>query len=399
VDPENILLNLFVIFAAAKLSGEIFHRLHQPAVIGELLAGVVLGGGALGWIELGEPNESLSELGAVVLMFMVGLDTHPSDIRRVGGRSLAVAAAGIALPFALGGGYVLLSGGTGDESMFVAAAMAATSVGITARVLNELGVVHEIESRIILGAAIIDDILALIVLAIVSGSSSGDLSIASIAVLAFGALALVGMVGTFGPRVMSGAAPTVERARVNRGPLVASLALCLGLSALAGTIGLAAIVGAFLAGMALSEVAARWSLEEQVEPVYELVTPFFFVITGAHVDPTLFAESRTLGITLAVTGLAIAGKLAGGGGAAFGLGRRSMGIVGVGMVPRGEVGIIVASVGLAAGAISTELYGVIVAMSILTTLITPPLLKALFGDRGAQPVAGDEGRTEEIEGI
>ena len=399
-ETERILFELFVIFAAAKLVGEIFEFFRQPAVIGELLVGIALGHDLLGVIGESEVHHTLQELGAIVLLFMVGLDTRLHEVKAVGGRALAVGGTGIVLPFIAGAGFIAATGRSGDEAAFIGAAMVATSVGITARVLADLGMVQEKESRIVLGAAVVDDVLGLLVLALVSGLAGGDLSAAEIIVLAVEAIGFVVIIALFGHRVVGAASGMVERARVHRSELAFALAVCLGLAAMAGAVGLAAIIGAFLAGMAFSEVRPRWNLEEQVEPVYQLLVPFFFVITGSRVDLDALTDPGTLGLVAAVTGLAIAGKLIGCGGAAWGMGRRSAAIIGVGMVPRGEVGIIVASVGLSEGIIKPDLYGVVVAMSILTTLIAPPFLKILFSDRvGARPRADDAPRTNEIEGI
>lgn len=400
METERILFELFVIFAAAKLTGELFERLRQPPVIGELLVGMALGSHALGVVGDTEVHQVLQELGAVVLLFMVGLDTRLPDVKAVGARALLVGSLGIVLPFAAGAAFVGLAGRSGEEAILVGAAMVATSVGITARVLSDLGVVQAMESRIIVAAAVVDDVLGLLVLAVVSGLAGGDLSPGGIAVLALEAIGFVVLLGILGVRLVNAAAPRIDRTRIPRGELAVALAVCLGLAALAGAIGLAAIVGAFLAGMAFADVRPRWDLEAQVEPVYQLLVPFFFVITGARVDLGTLVDPDTVGIAAAVTGLAIAGKLIGCGGAAWGMGRRSMAIIGVGMVPRGEVGIIVATVGLSEGLIGQDLYGVVVAMSILTTLIAPPFLKALFSDRAtkAAPLR-DSPRTEEIEGI
>jgi Kef-type K+ transport system membrane component KefB len=399
VTAERILFELFVIFAAAKLAGEIFERIKQPPVIGELLAGILLGAGALGVVGDTDVHEAFQELGAIVLLFMVGLDTRLDEIRLVGRRALVVGALGIVVPFAAGAAFIYAIEGSLDESVFVGAAMVATSVGITARVLSDLGVIHAVESRIILGAAVVDDVLGLLVLSAVGGATDGEDSLVGAAVLAAIAVAFVVLVGRFGSRVVQAVAPRIEGAAVPRGPLVAALGLCLGLSWLAGVIGLAAIIGAFLAGMAFSEVRPRWELEAQVEPVYQLLVPFFFVITGARVDPGVLFEPSSLWLVAAVTAIAIAGKLVGCGAAAWGLGRRSVAIIATGMVPRGEVGIIVASVGLARGLIDAQLYGVVVAMSILTTLATPPVLKVLFAARAREEREARPGRTDEIEGI
>jgi Kef-type K+ transport system membrane component KefB len=282
------------------------------------------------------------------------------------------------------------------------AAMVATSVGITARVLSDLGVVTEVESRIILGAAVVDDVLGLLVLAVVSGPADGGLSVPAIAVLCVEAVGFVVVLGLLGVRMVNAAAARIEATRIARGPLAAAIAVCLGLAALADTVGLAAIIGAFLAGMAFAEVRPRWDLENQVEPVYQLLVPFFFVVTGARVDVGTLTDPANLGTVAAITALAVAGKLLGCGGAAWGMGRRSVAIIGVGMVPRGEVGIIVASVGLSEGVIGQDLYGVVVAMSILTTLGAPLVLKPLFAARTApRPRRRDRQlpRTTEMEGI
>jgi len=395
---DHILFELFVIFAVAKVVGEVFERLRQPPVIGELLVGIALGPHAVGIIGDSEVHHVLQELGAVVLLFMVGLDTRLPEVRAVGTRALVVGSAGIVLPFLLGAGYIGATGHSGEESAFIGAAMVATSVGITARVLADLGVVGEVESRIILGAAVVDDVLGLLVLAVVSGLSGGDLSPVGIAVLAVEAIGFVVVLGLLGVHAVNAAASTIEAARIQRGPLAVALAVCLGLAALADTVGLAAIIGAFLAGMAFAEVRPRWDLEDQVEPVYQLLVPFFFVITGAQVDLGALVEPDTLGLVAAVTGLAVVGKFLGCGAAALGMPRRSAAIIGVGMVPRGEVGIIVASVGLAEGVIGPDLYGVVVAMSILTTLGAPPVLKVLFSGRGGEPRPRRGRRTSDVEG-
>ncbi|HEY3240755.1 MAG TPA: cation:proton antiporter, partial [Acidimicrobiia bacterium] len=271
--------------------------------------------------------------------------------------------------------------------------------GITARVLSDLGVVSAVESRIIIGAAVVDDVLGLLVLAVVSGFADGDVSVPGIVVISLEAVGFVVVLGLLGVRMVNAAAARIEATRIQRGPLAAALAVCLGLAALADAVGLAAIIGSFLAGMAFAEVRPRWDLENQVEPVYQLLVPFFFVVTGARVDIGRLTDPSSLGMVAAVTGLAIVGKLIGCGGAAWGMGRRSVAIVGVGMVPRGEVGIIVASVGLAEGVIGQELYGVVVAMSIITTLAAPPVLKALFSGRVAAPRIRTGPRTAEMEGI
>ena len=399
MDTHRILFELFVIFVAAKAVGEIFERVGQPPVIGELLVGMALGPHALGVIGDSEAHRTFAELGAVVLLFMVGLDTRLPEVRAVGTRALAVGSLGVVFPFAFGAAYIAATGHGGEEAAFMGAAMVATSVGITARVLSDLGVITEVESRIIVGAAVVDDVLGLLVLAVVSGFADGDVSVPGIVVICLEAVGFVIVLGLLGVRMVNAAAARIEATRIQRGPLAAALAVCLGLAALADAVGLAAIIGSFLAGMAFAEVRPRWDLENQVEPVYQLLVPFFFVVTGARVDIDRLTDPSSLGMVAAITGLAIAGKLIGCGGAAWGMGRRSVAIVGVGMVPRGEVGIIVASVGLAEGVIGQDLYGVVVAMSIITTLAAPPVLKILFAGRVPAPRMRGGPRTIEMEGI
>jgi Kef-type K+ transport system membrane component KefB len=385
VESERILFELFVMFVAAKVAGEILERIRQPPVIGEILVGMALGSHALGLIRDTDVNIALQQLGAIALLFMVGLDVSLQEVKEVGARALTVGGAGILLPFVAGAGLIYVVAGSVDEALFMGAAMVATSVGITARVLADLGVLQDPESRIILGAAVVDDVLGLLVLALITGLTRGNASAVGLVALAVGAVGFVVVVAAFGTRLVSALAPRIDKAQIERGELAAALSICLGLSVLAGAVGLAAIVGAFLAGMAFSETRRTWELHHQFDPVYHLLVPFFFVVTGARVDPGVLVDPSTAGLVAAVTTLAIIGKLVGCGGASWGLGARSMCIIGVGMVPRGEVGLIVASVGLNAGIIDGDLYGVVVAMSILTTLVTPPVLKLLVTRR---PPAG-----------
>ncbi len=392
----EVFTQLLVVFVAAKLAGELFLRLRQPAVIGEILAGIVIGPFALGLI--GNPGqeilalfhddheaaqegislvlETIAELGVVVLLFFVGLETRLSDLLRVGIRSMLVAVLGVIGPFLGGTALMLGLGYPSIESIFIGTVLVATSVGITARVLRDVGALDSREARIILGAAVFDDILGLLMLTVVSGVAiSGTLQVGRvlwISTLALGFTAVVGGLGALAARRLF--PPLVERLRVEHAPLVVALALMLALAALAAAIGLAPIVGAFLAGMALAEVAERYRLHEETLPIYSFLVPFFFVVTGARVDPRLFLQTETLWLALAVTSVAIVTKAVGAALGTLGFSFRSMAVVGVGMVPRGEVGLIVASIGLSLGVVERSLFSVAVVMSMLTTLLTPPLL-------------------------
>lgn len=406
----TVLIDLFVIYTAAKLSGAMFARLGQPSVIGELLAGVVIGPHALGLI--GQPSgelvavfggdhadaehalrlvlETMAELGVIVLLFAVGLETRATDLLRVGSRALAVGVFGIAVPFVLGFAFMAATGHPRLESAFVATALVATSVGITARVLQDLGIVRAREARIILGAAVIDDILGLLLLAVVSAAGEGGgADVGDVAWIAVQALAFVGFVawlGTHATRQFSVHLERLNDALPLPVPLNVALILMLGLAASASIIGLAGIIGAFLAGMVLAESRERFDLERQTRPIYEFLVPFFFVFTGSQVDLAAFRDTGVVGLAAAITAIAIVSKLAGAGGAMWGSGARGMAIVGIGMVPRGEVGLIVAGLGLSLGIIPTDIFSVVVLMSIATTLVAPPALVAVYR-RGPEPGA------------
>ncbi|MGE3273272.1 MAG: cation:proton antiporter [Chloroflexota bacterium] len=403
-----VLADLFLMFLAAKVAGALFERFGQPAVIGELLAGVVLGPYALGWI--GVPGEEmlhafhdetsatealaliyemLAELGVVVLLFLVGLETRLSDILRVGVRAGVVAIGGIVLPFLLGFAYITFLEHPTVEALFVATAMVATSVGITARVLADLGHLQSDEARIILGAAVIDDILAMIVLAVVTAiGQTGTVSLLSIGMIALQALAFTAFVALAGRHAIRRWSIHLERLPIRNSPFVVAVLMMLGLAALSATIGLAAIIGAFLAGMVLAEVKEQHELEHKAMPIYELLVPLFFVITGSKVDWRLIMDPTVLGLALVVTVLAIVGKVIGCGIGGYGKGPRSMAIIGVGMAPRGEVGLIVANVGQSVGAIPDVVFSTVVIMSLLTTLVVPPVLTLLYGGRQSPDVAG-----------
>lgn len=397
-DITSILVDLFVLFACAKAAGELFARIRQPPIVGEVLVGVVIGPHALGLV--GSPDSALielfggsrvaaeealtivfdviAELGVIILLFFVGLETRLRDLLEVGTRAGLVGVLGIVFPFLLGFLLIWATGRPTVESTFVATAMVATSVGITARVLGDIGAIRTKESRIILGAAVVDDILALLLLAVVSGLAADDFDVLELGLTALGAVLFVVFAALVGTRVIRQYSIHLERLQIRNSPFLVAMILMLGLSALAGFIGLAAIIGAFLAGMMLAEAKERFNLEQQALPIYEFLVPFFFVIIGTKVDLSVFEDVEILGIALAVTALAVAGKLLGGGLAATGLPARSVGIIGTGMVPRGEVGLVVASIGSGLGAISGDMFSVVVFMSIATTLLAPPALVWLY---------------------
>lgn len=377
MEEHSVLVDLFVLFAAAKIAGELFEHFRQPPVVGELLAGVLVGPHVLGFVPAADEGvlTVVAELGVIILLFTVGLETSVADLRRVGRPAVAVGFLGVALPFAAGIALMFPLGYGRADALFVSAAIVATSVGVTARVLRDLEAVRTTASQVVLGAAVVDDILAIMMLAIVAGLVQGDLSTLSIAILVLEVVAFLAVVLVFGPRATRRLSTVIRIPGVPDSPFLVAVLLTLGLAALSETIGLAALIGAFLAGLVFE--FRKEEVTTQIEPVYEFLVPFFFAITGSRLDPAVFADPAILGLASAVTLIAIVTKVGGGYLGSAGLGRLTQLTVGVGMVPRGEVGLIVASLGLGLG-LDQELFGVVVAMTVVTTLATPPVLGPLI---------------------
>jgi len=380
-DLTRVLFDIFLIFASAKLLGELFERFRQPAVVGEVLAGLLLGPYLLGIVPHSLVYEGIAEIGVIFLLFTVGLETKPSDILKVGVVASKVGLLGILLPFVLGFGLIAYLGHPTLEALFIGTALVATSVGITARVLGDMGLIQEIESRIILGAAVIDDIIGMILLAVVSSLGEGALSWVRITLVAVEAIAFTLFLGLVGSRVINRYGRWIERIKTPQAPLVFSILICLGLSALSSAIGMAAIIGAFMAGMVLAEFSEEYHLVEKAEAIYAFLVPFFFFVMGSHINVAVIGSGEIIWLALAITVLAVVGKLVGCGIGALSLGRSSALIVGVGMVPRGEVGIIVAMLGLRLQAIPESMYALVIFMSVVTTLAVPPVLRVLFRER------------------
>ena len=397
ISIPSLFLVLAAMLVAAKLLGELAERIGQPAVLGELLAGVLLGGSVLGIVPSGGPAGEvvhvLAELGVVLLLFEIGLETDLKEMFRVGVASLSVATIGVVLPFVLGFAFWAYAphdagGGATDlttAAIFVGATLTATSVGITARVLSDLGQMHTREARIIIGAAVIDDVIGLVILSVVSGMAAGAtvsaLGILRISAVAVGFLVVAVLVGQFVvPRLFD----VVVRMRVRYVLLVFAFSFALGLSALASLAGSALIIGAFAAGLILSGTNQFDTIVREVRPVASIFTPIFFVSVGAAVnlrllDPTREGAAGLLGVAGTLTVLAIIGKIAAGWAAPWVPFRRL--VVGVGMVPRGEVGLIFADIGRRAGILNEAVFGAILLTVMATTFVAPPALKALFGSR------------------
>jgi Kef-type K+ transport system membrane component KefB len=378
-----VLFQLFVLLLATKLGDEVFKRLGQPALVGEILGGLVVGPAVLGWYQVTAETSLFAQIGAVLLLFQVGVHTRIGEVARVGGTALAVALLGVALPFV--GGYLL--GGALDLSatgrIFLAASLTATSVGITSGALRSFGALATQSGRVILGAAVIDDVLAMLIVAVAVGVSGGDVSAGRILLLLGLAVAFIGIVVIGGTGILRTRRSLLTDPRFAETPFLPGMILMLGLAALAAQIGLAAIIGAFLAGMVVGESSERHALETETAPVAAFFTPFFFGFVGAQIDPAAFGSLPTVGLLAGVTLLAIASKFAGSFLGAIRTGRNRAVLIAWGMVPRGEVEIIVAGLALTAGAIKPDLYAVIVGMVVITAIVVPPLMGPLV--RRAEP--------------
>ncbi|WP_031430574.1 cation:proton antiporter [Methylomicrobium agile] len=380
----EVFFGLLVVFAAAQIGAEVAQRLRLPALVGEIAAGCVIGPSVLDWVHVTEPLEMLSGLGAVLLLFSVGLENRIGDLRKVGGSATLVGVLGVIVPFVLGSAWAKWSGFDTPKALFIAAAFVATSAGVTARVLQELGVLDRTFSRIILGAAVIDDILAMLLLGVVSAiQSGGAVDVTHLLIVLGQAIAFIILIAWAGTHIMRRSSPILDAPINPFSALTLSLALCLALADAASYLGLAAIIGAFLAGLIAAETRQRETLSLQLQPILAFLVPFFFVVTGAQVDLAGLSELSTLGALAGITLLAVVGKLLGCGLGAWSLGRKSALIVGVGMVPRGDVGIIVASLGQHAGIINNETYTLLIAMVLLTTVVAPPLLSLILSREAA----------------
>jgi Kef-type K+ transport system membrane component KefB len=267
--------------------------------------------------------------------------------------------------------------------------MVATSVGITARVLSGLGLISAEASRVILAAAVIDDVIGLLVLALVSSLATGQVNYLGIVFIAVLAIGFTFLVIAFGSRVVNRVKRPVNNLKIDHSLLMFALVLCFGLAAVANLIGIAGIIGAFLAGVALSEATDETRLHQQSQALTEFTTPFFLVAIGMKLNIAVFLSAPVVALSSAVIALAIITKFVGCGLGAIRMGRRRAIQVGVGMIPRGEVGIVVAQIGLAMAAVSDVIYGVVLAMSVVTTLVAPPFIKLAFAGEQAAGKPGE----------
>ncbi len=322
MNSYSLLIGLLIAFGAAKLGGFLMNRAGQSEVLGEILAGIAVGPYVLHIVSRTETLDVIAQTGIIILLFIVGAETSFKDLRRVTGTAVAVAITGVVIPFLLGFALLLSLDYRFGEAAFVGAAMVATSVGITARVLADHKMLNKTSSKIILAAAVIDDVLGLLTLVVVRKL-------------------------------------TVSNAGLFSWSDVDSLI----------------IIGAFIVGLIIADTRYKEAVLKRVEPLSWLITPFFFVLMGTRVDISAYMDADFLSLTLILSVLAVIGKLAGGALGAIRHGRRTMIEVGVGMVPRGEIGLIVAMIGLTTHIIGPKIYTAVVGMSFLTTFITPFLIR------------------------
>lgn len=372
--------------------------LKMPSVIGELLAGVALGPSLFGLVHPGPVTSTLAAIGAVVLLFTVGLETPLSSMIKVGKTGFVVALLGVIIPFF--GGFILNYTNPSEVKsvLYIACCFMATSAGITARVLRDEQVLSRVESHIILTAAVLDDILALLILVLVSGFSTGHGNPLHIVALISQALLFIGVglgVGLVWARRQK---RTISKL-TTVSPLVFALAICLVLAAVAERTGLAAIVGAFIAGLVIAEHPEHKSVEKQVQPLLVFLTPFFFVMTGVMVDVHVLKTPVGIQTFILFVLVAIFTKFVGAGLGAIKQGWRSAIIIGVGMVPRGEVGIIIAGTAFASGKLTSDIYSLLVLMSMATTMIAPPVLKKLLSLTPKEVKIVSEGNIDGLKGV
>lgn len=389
IDLARLLLDLLLVLAAAKLAAEVAERLKLPAVLGEILAGVAIGPSGFGLIHLtdarGVSLAVFAEIGVLLLLLQVGMEMDLAELGKVGKASLLVAVIGVVVPFATGAAVGIMFGQSTNTAVFIGAALTATSVGITARVFGDLHALATMEARIVLGAAVADDVLGLVILTVVvkvvTGGSVGVGTIASTLGLAIGFLVVTGIVGLmFVPRLLD----AVHRRSSSPATVtVAAVALTLGFAELADAAKLAFIIGAFMAGLGLARSRQHERIARDLGSVGNLFIPVFFAQIGINADLAAMAKPSVLGLAAVLSVVAVIGKLVAAAGA---VGTRADKLlIGLGMIPRGEVGLIFASIGLSNGVLNADQYGALLMVVLLSTVVTPPLLRIRLGRTSAPP--------------
>ena len=373
----GFLLALIAIFVSAKLLGELAERIGQPAVLGELIGGVIVGVSGLRLVDPRDPTiYLLAQLGIILLLFLIGLDTELDKLLDVGVAAVVVAIVGVAATFA--GGFALghFLGLPAIVSVFLGGSLTATSVGISARVLSDLGHLHDREAQIILGAAVVDDIIGVVLLTLIGRIAEGNdlttLGVAWLTIVAFGFVILAIAIGSYlAPMLVR----SIDRIHVARGLLFSSIIFALVLAYTAQRVGSAIIIGSFAAGLVLARTDKGEEIQREVHDVAHFFVPIFFVAVGAAIDVRAF-NPKVLVIGFGLAAIAVIGKLLAGF-SATGRGLRRS-IIGVGMIPRGEVSLIFAQIGLTSGLLTQGLYSAVAVMVVLTGIATPSLLRALL---------------------
>jgi Kef-type K+ transport system membrane component KefB len=390
-ETSTVLLHVLVVLVCAKAAAELSERLRVPAVAGEIVAGVLIGPSVLGLVGHDEVLRILGELGVLLLLLDVGLQMDLRELRAVGRAATAVAVVGVVLPFAGGYAVAVALGLEGHTPLFLGAALTATSVGVTARVFADLKALATVEARTVLGAAVADDVLGLVVLAVVVRIVSvGGVDLLGVVGIAALAVTFLVVAAGAGARLVPWAMAHVRgNARAPGTVLAIALAVTLGFAELAELAGLAPIVGAFVAGICLAGMTGADELRRDLLPIGHVFVPVFFLQIGIDANVRTFASPRVVALAAALLAVAVAGKLAAG---VFGE-RADRLLVGIGMIPRGEVGLIFAAVGLRAGVLDDAAYGALLLVVLLSTLVAPPLLRLRLNrlHRGRGPAAASTG--------
>ncbi len=388
----DLLASLVALLVATKALGVLAQRVGQPAVVGELIAGVILGGSLLGILDPADPViHALAELGVLVLLFEIGLHTDLKSLVKVGSEAMTVAVVGVVLPFALGYGVAAALGLSAIPAIVCGAALTATSIGISARTLSDLHKLNTPEGQIVLGAAVIDDIIGLVILSVVAGIVGGAaLTLGGVAITTAIAIGFVVAAVVLGSLLVPPVFRAIGRIEASGTLGVAGLAFAFLMAWLAASAGSATIIGAFSAGLVLHDTPQRVAIEKATTSLGHFFVPIFFASVGAAVELGTLADPRVLAIGGALIVVGVLGKFVAGYAPVWFKGDKAL--IGIAMVPRGEVGLIFARMGLATGALTSQLYSAVAMMVLVTTFLTPPLLarrvKSAAADGSSDPAGG-----------
>lgn len=394
----DVIFDILVVLIAAKAAAEIADRIGIPAVVGEIAAGLIIGPSLLGLVEINDVLRTLAELGVILLLLEVGMEMDLGELRKVGRSSMLVAVIGVAVPFAAGYAVIAAFEGGGTEALFVGAALTATSVGITARVFGDLRALATVEARTVLGAAVADDVIGLVILTVVTRiATQGSVSVGSLLAVIGSALGFLFIAIPVGRIIAPPIFSVVSRQSRSAGTLVAiALAFTLGLAELAQLANLAPIIGAFVAGLALTKTQQSSKIRHELAPLGHIFIPVFFLQIGIDADVNAFTEPKALLIGGVLLLVGVIGKLVAAAGMFGSVGDKML--VGIGMIPRGEVGLIFATLGLREGIFGEDLYASLLIVVLLTTVITPPWLRSRYLSLNRKRRQADSDTTMIIEG-